>query len=208
MRRNNTRGSEGRCRFGLCAKTLGVWWRADTDVFTFRENVPEEDLPYTKRKFLEKIASLFDQKCFLSPYIVRAKMLLQDIWTAGIDWEDELTEPLTTSARAWFSELLQLQKIQVPRCLWYEGTIADTRSLHTFVDASENAYGAVMYARCQNSDGTFSTNIVAAKTGVSPNIATSIPRLELMGAVVGVRLTCTTRISDVLSVNMDKVTFW
>ena len=136
------------------------------------------------------------------------KMLLQDIWTAGIDWKDELTEPLTTSARAWFSELLQLQKIQVPRCLWYEGTIADTRSLHTFVDASENAYGAVIFARCQNSDGTFSTNIVAAKTGASPNIATSIPRLELMGAVVGVRLTCTTRITDVLGVNMDKVTFW
>ena len=34
-----------------CAKTLGVWWRADTDVFTFRENVPEEDMAYTKRIF-------------------------------------------------------------------------------------------------------------------------------------------------------------
>ena len=102
-------------------------------------------------------------------------MLLQDMWTAGIDWDDELMEPLTTFARVWLAELLQLQKIQVPRCLWNEGTIADTRSLYTFVDASKNAYGAVVYARYQNSDGTFSTNIVAAKTRVSPNIATSIP---------------------------------
>ena len=189
-----------------CAKTLGVWWRADTDVFTFKENVPEEDTTYTKRIFLKKIATLFDPIGFLAPYTIRAKMLLQDMWTAGIDWDDELTEPLSISARAWFAELYQLQQIQVPRCLWNEGTIADTMSLHTFVDASENAYGAVVYARCQNGDGTISTNIVASKTRVSPNIATSIPRLELMGAIVGVRLT--TRISNVLGVKMEKVTFW
>ena len=132
-------------------------------------------------------------------------MLLQDMWTAGIDWDDEFTEPLSISALAWFAELYQLQKIQVPRCLWNEGTIADTMSLHTFVDASENACGAVVYARCQNEDGTISTNIVAAKTRVSPNIATSIPRLELMGAIMGVRLT--TRISGVLGVKMEKSYF-
>ena len=43
-----------------CAKTLGMWWRADKDVFTFKENVPEEDTTYTKRIFWKKIATLFD----------------------------------------------------------------------------------------------------------------------------------------------------
>ena len=188
-----------------CAKTLGVWWRANADVFTFKENVPEEDTTYTKRIFLKKIATLFDPIGFLAPYTIRAKMLLQDMWTAGIDWDDKLTEPLSISARAWFAELYQLQQIQVPRCLWNEGTIADTMTLHTFVDASENAYGAVVYARCQNGEGTISINIVASKTRVSPNIATSIPRLELMGAIVGVRLT--TRILDVLGEKNGKSYF-
>ena len=41
---------------------------------------------------------------------------------------------------------------------------------------------------------------------VSPNIAASIPRLELMGAVVGVRPT--TRIVEVLGIQMTKSTFW
>ena len=139
-----------------CVKTLRVWWRADTDVFTFRGNIPEEDMPYTKRNFLKKITTLFDQKGFLASYIVRAKMLHQDMWTAGIDWDDELTETLTISACAWFTELLQLQNIQVPRCLWNKCTIGVTRSLNMLVDASENACGAVIYARCQNSDGTLS----------------------------------------------------
>ena len=185
-----------------CTKTLGVWWLADQDVFTFKETAPENSMSYTKRNFLKKIATLFDPIGFLVPFTIRAKLLLQDMWTAGIDCDDELTETLISSSRAWFGELGELKDIQVPRRLWNEGMIAEIMSLHTFVDA----YGAVVYARCQYQDGSVSTNIVAAKTRVSPNIATSIPRLELMGGIVGVRLT--TRISEFLGVNMTKSTFW
>ena len=83
-----------------CAKTLGVWWRADTDVFTFKEKVPEEDTTYTKRIFLKEIATLYDPIGFLAPYTIPAKMLLQDMSTADIDWDDQLTELLSISARA------------------------------------------------------------------------------------------------------------
>ena len=146
-------------------------------------------MSYTKQNVLKKIATLFDPIGFLAPFTIRAKMLLQDMRTAGMDWDDELTEPLISSSRAWFGELGELKDIQVPRRLWNEGMVAETMSLHTFVDASESAYGAVVYARCQYQNGSVSTNIVATKTRVSPNIATSIPRFELMGAIVGVRLT-------------------
>ena len=123
-----------------------------------------------------------------------------------MDWDDELTKPLISSSRAWFGELEELKDIQVPRRLWNERMIAETMSLHTFEDASECPYGAVVYARCQYQDGSVSTNIVATKTRVSPNIATGIPRLELMGAIVGVRLT--TSISEVLGAKITKSTFW
>ena len=189
-----------------CAKTLGVWWLAKEDIFIFREHVPESDMQYTKRNFLKKIATLFDPIGFLAPFTIRAKMLLQDMWTAGLDWDDELTEPLINLARAWFGELGDLKDIQVPRRLWNKGMNADSMSLHTFVDASESAYGAVVYARCTYEDSTVSTNIVAAKTRVSPNIATSIPRLELMGAIVGVRLA--SRIAEVLGIKLTETTFW
>ena len=94
-------------------------------VFRFKENVPEEDITYTKRIFLKKIATHFDPIVFLTPYTIGAKMLLQDMWTAGINCFDVLTEPPSSSARVWFAELPQLQKIQVPRCLRKEGTVAD-----------------------------------------------------------------------------------
>ena len=37
-----------------CAKTLGVRWLADRDVFTFKENAPESSMVHTKRNFLKK----------------------------------------------------------------------------------------------------------------------------------------------------------
>ena len=187
-------------------KTLGVWWLSDQDVFTFKENAPSSDVKYTKRNFLKQIATLFDPIGFLAPFTIRAKMLLQQMWMAGLDWDEELTEPLTNAARAWFSELPELTLLQIPRCLLVGGKQIDNVSLHTFVDASEDAFGAVAYVRYSYQDGTISTNIVAAKTRVAPTIATSIPRLELMGAVIGVRLS--KRIARVLELQMSKAVFW
>ena len=63
------------------------------------------------------------------------------------------------------------------------------------MDASESAFGAVTYVRYCYEDGTISTNIVAARTRVAYSAATSIPRLELMGAVTGLRVS--TRIAKV-----------
>ncbi len=188
------------------AKTLDVWWIADKDVFTFRENAPDSSMVYTKRNFLKKIATLFDPIGLLAPFTIRAKMLLQDMWTAGVDWDEELSETLVNEARTWFGELRDLTNIQVPRCLPDADKTIETVTLHTFVDASENAYGAVVYAMYTYTDGTVSTRMIAAKTRVAPNIASSVPRLELMGAVVGTRLTIT--ISRALEIPLNQSTFW
>ena len=100
-----------------CAKTLGVWWLALEDVFTFKENVPDGNTVFTEGNFLKKIATLFDSLGLLAPYTIRAKMLLQEMWTAGLEWDDELPEPLIHAARAWFGELSDLKQLQIPRRL-------------------------------------------------------------------------------------------
>ena len=46
----------------------------------------------TKRDFLKRIATLFDPLGMLSPYIIRGKMLMQDIWVCGTDWDNLLPE--------------------------------------------------------------------------------------------------------------------
>lgn len=189
-----------------CTKTLGIWWLADKDIFTFKECTPDGSILFTKCNFLKKIATLFDPIGFLAPFTIRAKILMQEVWTAGMDWDEELTESLTQSTRAWFDDLEKLRLIQVPRYFGKNGQVACGTSLHTFVDTSEDAYGAVVYARCTYEDDSVSSTIVGAKTRVAPSMATSVPRLELMAAVVGVRLT--TRIAHVLELPMNSTCFW
>ena len=103
-------------------------------------------------------------------------------------------------------DLEKFRLIQAPRYFGKNGQVACDVSLHTFVDASEDAYWAVVYSRCTYEDDSVSSTIVAAKTRVAPSAATSSPRLEIMAAMVGVRLT--TRIFDVLELPMSNSCFW
>ena len=98
-------------------KTLGVTWLPGEDVFTFNANPPEKDFPLTKRNFLKKIAKLFDPVGSLAPFIIRAKILLQEMWAAGMDWDDLFLGDLASKAGKWFKELEDLPTIKVPRCL-------------------------------------------------------------------------------------------
>ena len=188
-------------------KTLGVLLLAKEDVFTFRASAPKESFQLTKRSYLKKIASLFDPMGFLAPYTIQSKILLQEMWASGYGWDELLDPNLSQKAKNWFGELTDLDEIRVPRCLRVrtEGMVT-SGSLHTFSDASEEAYGAVSYIRYQYSSGAISLHFVAAKVWVTPLSSISIPRLELMGAVMGLRQT--TAISAVLDVEISQVVLW
>ena len=163
-------------------------------------------MKYTKRNFLKKIATLFDPMGLLAQFTIRAKMLLQDMWTTSLEWDEEMGESLNSTVRDWLSELHVLNIPHIPRCLQEKAMPVDVILLHTFVAASENAYGAVVYARYSYQDGSVSHNIVAAKTRVAHNIATSISSLELTGAVVGARLT--NGIATTSDIPISTVVFW
>ena len=60
--------------------TLGVLWLAKEDFFTYKVNPLEDGYPLTKRNFLRKVAM-----GFLAPYVIRAKILLQEMWTSGME---------------------------------------------------------------------------------------------------------------------------
>lgn len=46
-----------------------------------------------------------------------AKILMQEIWRAGIEWDDVLPDNLMTKLEKWVSELLDLSNIVIPLCL-------------------------------------------------------------------------------------------
>ena len=98
-----------------------------------------------------------------------------------------------------------LQEISVPRCL-QESRREKSVSVQTFVDASSEAYGAVSYLRSEYSQGSYVVWIIASKTRVCPLTPMSIPRLELMAAVLGLRLTLS--ILAALDISIGHARFW
>lgn len=171
--------------------------------FTFQVQQPLVDnKPLTKRNVLSAIASLFDPLQFLAPFTVRAKVLMQETWMAGVDWDDELPENLKAKWEKWVSELPQLSNVAVPLCLHRANP--ENIELHLFSDASNDAFASVAYLVCRYQDSSPSSCLIASKCRVSPVKAMTIPRLELMGAVLSSRLA-----QNILKViTVGRVTFW
>ncbi|CAB3981675.1 Hypothetical predicted protein [Paramuricea clavata] len=186
-------------------KTLGIRWDAGDDEFLFDYSSLTDDFHYTKRNVLKKTASLFDPLGFLSPFIIKAKLYLQQAWLEALDWDDELPYKLKNQWKNWFNELHLLQEIKIPRCLKNSNLVTSV-TLHSFSDASEKEYAAVVYARYEYEDKSVTTQLIASKTRLSPLKAISIPRLELMGALIGVRLT--KQVSTALEIPVKDATFW
>ena len=64
------------------------------------------------------------------------------------------------------------------RILQLKGIVASV-TLHVFVDASQSAYGAVIYMRSEYTEGKVLLSFVTSKTQVAPLQSLSIPRLAL-----------------------------
>ena len=187
-------------------KTLGVSWNSTEDVFTLVASPGSSDIQaITKRNVLRKVASIFDPLGFVGPFIIVAKILIQELWSRGYDWDDEIQDDVADKIEAWFEQLQNLDKVKIPRCL---RKVERVKSKHivTFVDASQQAYGAVVYLRCEYENESVTSRLIAAKSKVAPLTPMTVPRLELMGAILGLRLTQS--LLTVLEVPMRSVTFY
>lgn len=90
----------------------------------------------------------------------------------------------------WCEEAPHLSKLKIPRCildLEIEVCSDANVEIHAFSDASSKAYGAAVYIKVKTRE-TVSVNLMASKSRVAPLKSISLPRLELMGALLAARL--------------------
>ena len=64
-------------------KALGMTWNTEEDVFFFElsNRILNNDDPETKRGLLSLTSKVFDPMGLLAPFIVRAKILFQELWS-------------------------------------------------------------------------------------------------------------------------------
>ena len=123
-------------------KVLGIAWNILKDVFLFQTGSALLQIPdaLTKRSLLSLYPRLFDPLGFLTPYLMRPKLLFQELWKREKDWDDPLEEDIAQNWNAWKDELSQLDQIEIPRYFLPPGPV-EKIEIHGFGDASPKACG-------------------------------------------------------------------
>ncbi|KRZ81926.1 hypothetical protein T08_13041 [Trichinella sp. T8] len=136
-------------------RTLGLHWNRERDKFTFVALNTENEKN------------------------LRAKILFQKLWQAGIDWDEPFTCSIAKDRCKWKREAKNLWEIKIPHCLILP-PVEETNSieLHVYGDASKWAYGATI----------------------------TLPRLELMTALIAAKLVGF--IKNSLAIRIKRVICW
>ncbi|XP_073956419.1 uncharacterized protein [Choristoneura fumiferana] len=186
-------------------KILGLTWSRETDEFLYSVQLPPISTPVTKRKVISDISKLYDPQGWIAPSVIKAKIFIQKLWLAGIDWDEEVPPVLLEEWTEFRESLIQLTNFRLKRWMNFKADVKLVE-LHGFSDASTAAFGAVVYARIMDAMGNIHVSLVTAKTRVAPIKQLSIPRLELNGAVLLAKLLV--EVSEVLKIPKTNIHAW
>ncbi|XP_062620904.1 uncharacterized protein LOC134282517 [Saccostrea cucullata] len=170
----------------LMQRSLGIQWNLTADSFKF--SITTEDKPLSRRGVLSTVNSIFDPLGFLSHVIINGKLILRDVVTETVDWDEQLPDYLMSRWIEWSSSLKALEDLCIPRVTVPYLSKAVRKELWTFCDASEKAVAAFSYVNVLYPDGSSKTGFVLGKSKVAPVSGHTIPRLELCAAVLAVEI--------------------
>ena len=162
-------------------KALGLVWDTSSDYLTFATNMKPK--PLTKRGLLSGLSSVFDPLGMASPYILKARVLVQELCRRGVGWDDPIPTDVHKGWKEWLKALDTIQYLTFPRCAVILACPSMQFQLCQFSDASSAAYGVATYLRVEDtSTGIVAVRLLQAKSRLAPLKRLTIPRLELQAA--------------------------
>ena len=167
-------------------KILGLRWNNEKDTIALQDNFnPDLDNTcLTKRELLQQSSKIFDPLGILSPVSVGAKLLMQKLWKEKYEWDEPLPDEIKTKWIHIVQEIRNVITMEIPRCYFTDSIDTNsTTELHIFTDSSLVAYGACAYIVKGDH-----ASLVMSRNRVAPIKEITLPKMELMGAVLGSRL--------------------
>lgn len=166
---------------------LGLNWDIQSDKLCCNtNNLPAvEDIDKgTKRELLSLTQRIFDPIGYTAPVMLTPKLIIQEAWRRELKWDDP--SDLLDKFVDWYQYLTYLDNYKIPRKLAEDKLKECELSLHLMCDASKDGHGDVVLRAEKGCK--VSVQLILAKTRVTPPKKISIPRLELLAALIGSRL--------------------
>lgn len=172
--------------FSKESTVLGLKWYPQTDTLKFSTEFKIESA-ITKRNILSMSSKIFDPLGLLSATTIIPKIILQRLWLLKNDWDEEVPNNIKLQWEEFIKNLHHISVLEVPRHIVCPAPI--NVEFHCFTDASQTAYGACLYLKSKDALGVTHVHLFCAKAKVAPlKPELTVPRLELMGALLGARL--------------------
>lgn len=135
----------------------------------------------------------------VSPLLTPAKVIMQQIWAAeGLnaaeDWDKLIPHDLNLQFKEW-NESLSQENLKFSRCVGVNAS--KNQQLYAYGDASQNAYGAVVYLRTVHENRSVDFKLIMSKGRIAPVEKNgpkgdidkqTIPRLELCAALLNAEI--------------------
>ena len=131
--------------------------------------------------------SIYDPFVFLAPFVLKAKLILQELCKLHLGWDDKIPDELANHWNHCHQDLLKLKDFKVSRCFKPPSFKLISVQLHHYADASETGYSMVSCLRLENAFQEHHCSLITRKSLVVPLKKTTIPRLELTAVTLAVR---------------------
>ncbi|XP_064482923.1 uncharacterized protein LOC135395761 [Ornithodoros turicata] len=149
------------------ARVLGLTWDTRLDTLNFNGlNVLEalSQVGDSKRSVLQTVAKIFDPLGLAAPFAIKAKMVFQQLWQQGVGWDQPIPDRVKGDWDSWKAELADLLNQCESTSVW-----------------------DMCILRCEDYDGNVQCTLILSKARLAPLKKLSLPRLELMGALIAAR---------------------
>lgn len=131
-------------------KVLGVYWNTKNDSINYQIELDslginlEKQLP-TKREVLSFMMSIYDPLGLISNITIHGRILMQKLHMESVEWDREIPYMLQSDWHQWIEMIKSVENVRIPSHM-LKGKSNEV-ALHTFVDASDQAFAACVYIR-------------------------------------------------------------
>lgn len=185
-------------------KTLGISWNPNFDTLRYSIEFETKFSQVTKRSILSILSQIYDPLGLIGPAIIKGKILIQELWKQKLNWDQPVPAMLKDYWIKFLSQIPILNDIQIRRQVLLNSFVSV--EIFGFSDASIRAYGCSVYLCSVDNKGVKVCRLLCAKSKVAPLKKVTLPRLELLAAVLLAKLVHVVR--ETLKINIKRTTYF